>query len=150
MRSAAVGLTVGTHMAYLAYLPSGGFLALRWPRNIAIHIPVVIWGIGVVVFELPCPLTELEQRARSRAGMEQLPASAFHRPLCRRDVLPVQPDRGSAGVGICRGSRLLGHARVAASAPCAFAMMSRAMPPNTALRKGMDAAQYASPARPYG
>ncbi len=77
MRSAAVGLTVGAHMAYLAYLPSGGFLALRWPRSIAVHIPVVIWGVGVVVFEMPCPLTELEQRARSRAGMEQLPASGF-------------------------------------------------------------------------
>jgi len=77
MRSGAVGLTVGAHLAYLAYLPSGGFLALRWPRGIALHIPVVLWGIGVVVFELPCPLTEFEQRARARAGMNLLPESGF-------------------------------------------------------------------------
>jgi hypothetical protein len=77
MRSAAVGLTVGAHLAYLAYLPSGGFLALRWPRSIAVHIPVVLWGIGVVVFELPCPLTELEQRLRARAGLDLLPESGF-------------------------------------------------------------------------
>jgi hypothetical protein len=77
MRSGAVGLTVGAHLAYLAYLPSGGFLALRWPRSIALHIPVVVWGIGVVVFELPCPLTELEQRARARTGMSPLPSSGF-------------------------------------------------------------------------
>jgi uncharacterized membrane protein YhhN len=59
MRSSAVPLTVVAHLAYLIYLPSGGFLALRWPRSIALHIPVVIWGVGVVLFEIPCPLTEL-------------------------------------------------------------------------------------------
>jgi hypothetical protein len=42
MRRAAVVLTVGAHLAYLIYLPSGGFLALRWPRSMALHIPVVI------------------------------------------------------------------------------------------------------------
>ncbi|MGA7134076.1 MAG: DUF2784 domain-containing protein [Mycobacterium sp.] len=77
MRFAAVILTVGAHMAYLVYLPSGGFLALRWPRSLALHVAVVIWGVGVVAFELPCPLTELEQRARARAGMELLPSSGF-------------------------------------------------------------------------
>jgi len=77
MRSGAVGLTVGAHLAYLAYLPSGGFLALRWPRSIALHVPVVIWGVAVVLIGLPCPLTELEQRARARAGMDRLPESGF-------------------------------------------------------------------------
>jgi uncharacterized membrane protein YhhN len=60
MRFAAVILTVGAHIAYLVYLPSGGFLALRWPRSMALHIPVVLWGVGVVAFGLPCPLAELE------------------------------------------------------------------------------------------
>jgi len=77
MRVAAVVLTVGGHLAYLVYLPSGGFLALRWPRSMALHVPVVIWGVAVVVFGLPCPLTELEQRARARAGMDRLPESGF-------------------------------------------------------------------------
>jgi uncharacterized membrane protein (GlpM family) len=77
MRRAAVVLTVGAHLTYLVYLPSGGFLALRWPRSIALHVPVVIWGVAVVVVGLRCPLTELEQRARARAGMDRLPESGF-------------------------------------------------------------------------
>jgi Protein of Unknown function (DUF2784) len=48
MYSGVVVLTVGTHFAYLVYLPSGGFLALRWPRTILLHLPTVVWGIGVV------------------------------------------------------------------------------------------------------
>ena len=77
MRGAAVVLTVGAHLAYLVYLHSGGFLALRWPRSIVLHIAAVIWGVGVVVFELPCPLTELERLCRARAGMDPLPATGF-------------------------------------------------------------------------
>jgi hypothetical protein len=77
MSLAAVVLTVGAHFAYLLYLPSGGFLALRWPRGIWLHVPTVIWGVGVVVFGLPCPLTELERLCRARAGMDPLPPSGF-------------------------------------------------------------------------
>jgi uncharacterized membrane protein (GlpM family) len=77
MGRAAVVLTVGAHLAYLIYLPSGGFLALRWPRSIALHVAAVIWGVAVVAVGLPCPLTELEQRARAWAGMNRLPESGF-------------------------------------------------------------------------
>ncbi|WP_375485562.1 DUF2784 domain-containing protein [uncultured Mycobacterium sp.] len=75
--SGVVVTTVGAHFAYLLYLPSGGFLALRWPRSILLHIPAVIWGAGVVALDFPCPLTGLEQWARTRAGMNPLPASGF-------------------------------------------------------------------------
>jgi hypothetical protein len=74
---AVVVLTAGTHFAYLVYLPSGGFLALRWPRTILLHVPTVIWGIGVVRLHFPCPLTSLEQWARTRAEMDPLPAGGF-------------------------------------------------------------------------
>lgn len=77
MSLAAVVVTVGAHFAYLLYLPSGGFLALCWPRSIWFHVPTVLWGVGVVVFGLPCPLTEIERRARARAGMDPLPTSGF-------------------------------------------------------------------------
>jgi hypothetical protein len=77
MPFAAVVLTVGAHFAYLLYVPSGGFLALRWPRSIWLHVPMVLWGAGVVVFGLPCPLTELERLCRARAGMDPLPTSGF-------------------------------------------------------------------------
>jgi hypothetical protein len=75
--SAAVVATVCAHIAYLLYLPSGGFLALRWPRTLIIHIPTVIWGIAVVGLHLPCPLTELEKWVRGRAHLDPLPPSGF-------------------------------------------------------------------------
>jgi hypothetical protein len=74
---AAVAVTVGAHLAYLLYVPSGGFLALRWPRTIVVHAPAVAWGIAVVVLRLPCPLTSLESWARRRAKMNALPTSGF-------------------------------------------------------------------------
>ena len=69
----AVALTVAFHFAFLAYLVVGGFLALRWPRSIWLHVPMVIWGVGIVTLRYDCPLTWLEQRARERAGMAPLP-----------------------------------------------------------------------------
>lgn len=74
---AAVVVSVGAHFAYLLYLPIGGFLALRWPLSIWLHVPTVLWGVGVVVFGLPCPLTEVERLCRAQAGMDPLPTSSF-------------------------------------------------------------------------
>jgi hypothetical protein len=75
--SAVVAATVGAHFAYLAYVPSGGFLALRWPRTIWLHLATVCWGFGVVALDWSCPLTSLESWARVRAGMGPLPETGF-------------------------------------------------------------------------
>ena len=72
-----VAVTVGAHFGYLLYLPSGGFLALRWPRSIVLHVPAVGWGVCVVAGAVPCPLTQLEEWARARAGMNPLPTTGF-------------------------------------------------------------------------
>jgi Protein of Unknown function (DUF2784) len=40
-------------------------------------VATVLCGVGVVVFGLRCPLTELERWARARAGMNPLPTSGF-------------------------------------------------------------------------
>ncbi|OBA80286.1 hypothetical protein A9W99_17655 [Mycobacterium sp. 1164966.3] len=69
--------TVCAHIAYLIYVPSGGFLALRWPRTLVLHVPAVVWGIAVVGLHLPCPLTQLEEWARARANLNPLPQSGF-------------------------------------------------------------------------
>ena len=74
---AVVVATVATHFAYLVYLPSGGFLALRWRRTFWLHLPTVCWGVGVVTLNLSCPLTSLESWARTRAGMNPLPENGF-------------------------------------------------------------------------
>lgn len=74
---AAVVVTVGVHLAYLAYVPAGGFLALRWPRTIVLHRAAVAWGAAVIALNLPCPLTSLESWARRRAQMNPLPTTGF-------------------------------------------------------------------------
>lgn len=75
--AAVVTATVGAHLGYLIYLPSGGFLALRWPRTIWLHVATVCWGAGVVALGWSCPLTRLERWARDRAGMDPLPEGGF-------------------------------------------------------------------------
>lgn len=88
-----VVLTVGAHFAYLLYLPSGGFLALRWPRSIVLHVASVGWGVGVVAFGLPCPLTQLEEWARARAGMRPLPTAGFTERYVAGVFYPSQATR---------------------------------------------------------
>ena len=72
-----VALTVAAHLAFIAYMVTGGFLALRWPKTIWLHIPVVIWGIAIELIDFVCPLTWLERWARPKAGMAPLPADGF-------------------------------------------------------------------------
>jgi hypothetical protein len=74
---AVVIVSAGAHFAYLCYLPCGGYLALRWPRTIWLHLASVAWGLLVVTLPVPCPLTSLEDWARARAGMTPLPSTGF-------------------------------------------------------------------------
>ncbi len=70
-------VTAAAHFGYLVYVPSGGFLALRRPRTRWLHLASVCWGVAVVALRWPCPLTSLENWARTRAGMNPLPAGGF-------------------------------------------------------------------------
>jgi hypothetical protein len=72
-----VWLAVVAHFAFLIYLPSGGFLALRWRRSIWLHVAAVLWGVGSVVLHFWCPLTSFEQWARARAGLPPLSSAGF-------------------------------------------------------------------------
>jgi uncharacterized iron-regulated membrane protein len=72
-----VVLTVATHFTFIAYMVTGGFFALRWPRTIWLHIPAVIWGIAIELIDFVCPLTWLERWARPKAGMGPMPADGF-------------------------------------------------------------------------
>jgi hypothetical protein len=72
-----VAVVVAAHFAFIGYLLVGGFLALRWPRTILLHVLAVIWGVLSISLNLPCPLTYLERWARARAGMAPLPSEGF-------------------------------------------------------------------------
>lgn len=56
------------HLGYLVYLTFGGFLAWRWRAMIWPHLVAAGWGVAVIVFEIPCPLTNWENQLRDRAG----------------------------------------------------------------------------------
>lgn len=74
---ALVWLVVAAHFAFLLYLPTGGFLALRRRNTIWLHIAAVVWAICTVALNVDCPLTTLERWARSGAGMPALGSAGF-------------------------------------------------------------------------
>lgn len=72
-----VALAVAVHFAFIAYLVVGGFVALRWPRTIWLHVPAVLWGAAITAAHLDCPLTGVERWGRAKAGMPALPPQGF-------------------------------------------------------------------------
>lgn len=66
---------IALHFAYLAYLVVGGYLAWRWPRTILLHAVAVLWGALIIVTEVTCPLTWLQNTLRLRGGLRELDLS---------------------------------------------------------------------------
>jgi Protein of Unknown function (DUF2784) len=75
--TSVVAVTAAVHFAFVGYGVFGGFLALRWPKTIWLHVPVVIWCVAIEIVDFPCPLTALERWARPKAGMAPLNPEGF-------------------------------------------------------------------------
>src|SRR5689334_14989609 len=56
------------HVAFLLFVPFGGFLAWRWPRVMWAHLVAVAVAVVSVTINFDCPLTSWEQAFRRRAG----------------------------------------------------------------------------------
>ncbi|UKL14595.1 DUF2784 domain-containing protein [Dissulfurimicrobium hydrothermale] len=56
------------HLAFVAFVVAGGFLALRWRWIMCLHIPAAVWGALVEFNGWLCPLTPLEQKLRLAGG----------------------------------------------------------------------------------
>jgi hypothetical protein len=56
------------HLAYLAFLPSGGFLAWRWPKIVPVHLAALAVGLVSITIGFDCPLTSWEQSFRRNGG----------------------------------------------------------------------------------
>ncbi|MFC9894910.1 DUF2784 domain-containing protein [Nocardia sp. NPDC127579] len=69
--------TAAVHLAFVVYVVLGGFLAWRWPRTIWLHLLAFAWGFGTILIGYDCPLTDVENWARRRAGQAGLPPSGF-------------------------------------------------------------------------
>ena len=97
MYAILVALVVALHFAFIGYLVLGGFLALRWPRTMWLHIPAVLWGIAIGTKRVDCPLTWVERWARARAGMAPLPPDGFIARYITGVIYPVSWE-GAVGV----------------------------------------------------
>jgi hypothetical protein len=64
----AADLLVVLHLMFILFVVTGGFLALRWPRLIWLHVPCAAWGAVIEFTGWICPLTPLENRLRRDAG----------------------------------------------------------------------------------
>jgi len=56
------------HGAFVAFVVLGAVVVLRWPRAAWLHIPAVLWGVGIEFVGGICPLTPLENHWRRLAG----------------------------------------------------------------------------------
>jgi hypothetical protein len=56
------------HFAFVVVLVGGAFVVLRHPRWWKVHLPAVLAMTAVTSIGLDCPLTDLENHFRERAG----------------------------------------------------------------------------------
>ncbi|MEV6769515.1 DUF2784 domain-containing protein [Nocardia sp. NPDC051030] len=70
-------VTASVHFVFVAYVVVGGFIAWRWRRTIWLHLMAFAWGFSTVLFGFECPLTDLENWSRHKAGEAGLPSSGF-------------------------------------------------------------------------
>jgi Protein of Unknown function (DUF2784) len=62
-------LVVIFHFAFVVFVLAGGFLVLRRPWLMYLHLPAALWGAFIEFSGGICPLTPLENSLRERAGM---------------------------------------------------------------------------------
>ena len=63
-------LIVILHLLFIVFAMFGGFLVIKWPRLMWLHIPFVAWGALTEFLGLICPLTPLEIWLRQKAGAD--------------------------------------------------------------------------------
>lgn len=56
------------HFLFIIFVLLGGFLVLKWPKIIWLHLPAISWGFLVELNGWLCPLTPWENRFRELAG----------------------------------------------------------------------------------
>ena len=61
-------LVVVVHVAYVLFIPVGGFLAWRWPRVLPVHVAALVVAIASVTVGFDCPLTTWEDSLRRHGG----------------------------------------------------------------------------------
>ena len=81
------------HFSFLAFVVLGGFLSWRWPRAIWTHVAAALWGLATVALAIRCPLTNVEDWARERAGEAKLSGTGFIDHYIENVLYPEQYTR---------------------------------------------------------
>lgn len=61
---------VVVHLAFIAFVAVGALLAWRWRWLVWLHVPAVVWGVGIIAIGWDCPLTPLEKWLRRHDGQD--------------------------------------------------------------------------------
>lgn len=64
----AAAVTALVHLAFIIFVLFGGFLVLKWPRLLWVHLPAAAWGVLIEFFGWWCPLTKWENLFLQKAG----------------------------------------------------------------------------------
>jgi hypothetical protein len=76
------------HLAFIAFVVSGGFLTLRHRAWAALHLPALAWGAFTEFTGTVCPLTPWENALRARAG-----EAGYHGGFVEHYLIPlIYPD----------------------------------------------------------
>ncbi|MGA9854319.1 MAG: DUF2784 domain-containing protein [Gammaproteobacteria bacterium] len=73
-----------THFAFVIFVVAGGLLVWRWRWVLWLHLPALFWGALVEFTHWICPLTDLENWLRSRAGV-----GAYQADFLEHYLLPI-------------------------------------------------------------
>jgi len=64
----AADVVLVVHLAFVAFIVVGGFLAARRPRLVSVHLLALAYGALIETVGFTCPLTPLEKSLRASAG----------------------------------------------------------------------------------
>jgi hypothetical protein len=89
----AATTTALIHLAFILFVLFGGFLVLRWPKLMWVHLPAAVWGVLIEFAGWWCPLTKWENyfiRAAGRTGYDTGFVSHYIMPI----IYPAGLTRG--------------------------------------------------------
>ena len=72
------------HLLFVIFVMTGGFLLVRWPRLLWLHLPAAAWGAYIEFSGGICPLTPLENSLRVLGG-----GSVYSGDFVERYLLPL-------------------------------------------------------------
>jgi hypothetical protein len=61
------------HFAFVVFVAVGSLLARHRPVLVWLHLPALVWAVGIVTVGHECPLTALENRLRRLGGERAYP-----------------------------------------------------------------------------